>query len=130
MSRKNARECVFKMIFEYTFSKEKDEQLLEEFISDEQNKQEVGYIKEVYYGVIEKYDELISKIASVSKSFKLERIYKIDLAILLVALYEILYIDSVPVNVSINEALNLSKLYSTEKSSSFINGILSNFVGE
>ena len=130
MSRKNARESVFKMIFEYTFSKEKDPYILEEFLSDEENKDEVGYIKEVYNGVIDKYDELIEKIANVSKSFKLERIYKIDLAILLVSLYEILYIKSIPTNVSINEALNLSKIYSTEKSASFINGILSNFVGE
>ena len=130
MSRKNARENVFKMIFEYTFSKEKNADILEEYLSEKENKDEVGYITEVYNGVIEKYDQLIEKIASVSKSFKLDRIYKIDLAILLVALYEILYIKSIPTNVSINEALNLSKVYSTEKSASFINGILSNFVGE
>ena len=130
MSRKNARECVFKMIFEYTFSKEKNVDTLEEFISDEENKEEIGYIQEVYNGVIEKYDELVNKISAVSKGFKIDRIYKIDLAILLVALYEILYIKGIPTNVSINEAINLSKIYSTDKSPSFINGILSNFVGE
>ncbi|MBQ7466994.1 MAG: transcription antitermination factor NusB [Clostridia bacterium] len=130
MSRKTARESVFKMIFEYTFSKEKNNDMLEEMISADENKAEIGYIKEVYNGVIQNYDELIEKIASVSQSFKLDRIYKIDLAILLVALYEILYVKSIPTNVSINEALNLSKAYSTEKSASFINGILSNFVGE
>ena len=130
MSRKDARESVFKMIFEYTFSKEKNIDMLEEILSDNKMKDEVGYISEVYNGVIEKYDDLIAKIGAVSKSFKLDRIYKIDLAILLVALYEILYIQSIPNTVSINEALNLSKIYSTEKSSSYINGILSNFVGE
>ena len=130
MSRKNARECVFKMIFEYLFSKQKNQDMLEEFLSEKENKDEVGYICEVYNGVIEKYDELIGKISTVSKGFKIERIYKIDLAILLVAIYEILFVKSIPTNVSINEALNLSKVYSTEKSASYINGILSNFVGE
>ena len=103
---------------------------MEEYLSSDENKEEQGYIKEVYFGVVDKYDQLIDKISSASKSFKLDRIYKIDLAILLVALYEMLYIKSIPTNVSINEALNLAKLYSTEKSASFINGVLSNFVGE
>lgn len=130
MSRSNARESVFKLVFEYVFNKEKDEDQLEEFLSEDKNKDEVGYINEVYNGVIDKYDELVKKIGEVSKAFKLERIYKVDLAILLVAVYEMKYISSIPKNVSINEALNLSKIYSTEKSYNFINGILSNFVGE
>jgi len=129
MSRSSARESVFKLVFEYVFSKEKDENLFEEILSDEKNKAELGYISEVYNGVISHYDEIISDIKKVSESFKLDRIFKVDLAILLVAIYEIKYIKSIPTKVSINEALNLSKTYSTEKSSSFINGILSNFVG-
>lgn len=130
MSRSNARESVFKLVFEYVFNKEKDEDQLEEFLSEDKNKAEVGYINEVYNGVIDKYDELVKSIGEVSKAFKLDRIYKVDLAILLVAVYEMKYIPSIPKNVSINEALNLSKVYSTEKSYNFINGILSNFVGE
>jgi len=129
MSRSVARECVFKLIFEFLFNKEKDSELLTEFLEDESNKAEIGYIQEVYNGVTLKYDELINEIVKVSDSFKQDRIFKVDLAILLVALYEIKYIKSIPNKVSINEALNLAKTYSTEKSNSFINGILSNFVG-
>lgn len=130
MSRSYARECVFKLVFEYVFNKEKNDDSLDEFISDSKNHDEVGYISEVYNGVIANYDELIKSISEHSKTFKIDRIYKVDLAILLVAVYEMKYIDSIPKNVSINEALNLSKVYSTEKSYNFINGILSNFVGE
>ena len=130
MSRSHARESVFKLIFEYGFTKEKDEVLLEEFLSEEQNKPELGYIKEVYNGVIEKYDSLVERVKMYSESFKVDRIFKVDMAILLVAIYEMKYIKSIPNAVSINEALNLAKLYSTEKSNKFINGILSNFVGE
>ena len=130
MSRSLARENVFKLVFEYLFNKEKDSEHLTEILEDDKNQDEIGYIQEVYNGVINKYDELIELISNVSDSFKLDRIFKVDLAILLVALYEIKYIKSIPNKVSINEALNLAKSYSTEKSNAFINGILSNFVGE
>ena len=53
-----------------------------------------------------------------------------DLAIMLVAIYEMSYVESIPHKVSINEAINLAKKYSTDKSGKFINGILSNFTGE
>ena len=130
MSRSYARECAFKLVFEYSFNNVKDQDLLEEFLQEDNNKAEVGYINEVYNGVISKYDQLLAQIHNYSKEFKIDRIYKVDLAILLVAIYEILYISSIPNNVSINEALNLAKAYSTEKSSRFINGILANFVGK
>ena len=130
MSRSDARESAFKLIFEYVFNKEKNEEMLEEIVNDEKNRSEVGYIQEVYNGVILHYEEILEDIKKVSSSFKLDRIFKVDLAILLVAIYEIKYIESIPNLVSVNEALNLSKVYSTEKSNAFINGILSNFVGD
>lgn len=129
MSRTNARDYAFKLIYSYLFSKEKDDFMLSEFSKDERVKDEIGYISEVYNGVINHYEELVEEIKKVSKGFKVDRIFKIDLAILLVSLYEIKF-GLVPKKVSINEALNLAKQYSTEKSSSYINGILSNFVGE
>lgn len=130
MSRSFARECVFKLVFGYVFNKEKNLDQLAEILEDEKNKAEVGYIEEVYNGVIAHYDEFISDIAKFSKSFKVERVFKVDLAILLVALYEIKYIPSIPKKAVANEALNLSKIYSTEKSANYINGILANFMGE
>ena len=130
MSRSLARESVFKLVFEYVFNQEKNEILLSELKDQDKNKEEVGYIEEVYNGIISHYNELLKEIGGVSSTFKIERIFKVDLAILLVAIYEIKYIKSIPNIVSINEALNLAKSYSTEKSHSYINGILSNFVGE
>ena len=128
MSRSFARECAFKLVYEYLFTKEKDDTLFEEMISDDKNKNEMGYISEVYKGVIQNYQSLIDEIKKYSEDFKVERIYKVDLAILLVSVYEIKN-GVVPPKVSVNEALNIAKQYSTEKRSKFINGILSNFVG-
>ena len=130
MSRSNARESVFKLVFEYLFTKEKNQEMLDEIIEADKNKAEVGYISEVYNGIINKFDILQEQIRFYSRSFSLGRIFKVDLAILLVASYEMLYIPSIPKSVSINEALELSKVYSTEKSGSYINGVLSNFVVE
>lgn len=130
MSRSYARECAFKLVFEYLFTKEKNQTALDDFLQEDKNKAEVGYISEVYNGVVEKFDVLKEKLTKASHAFAIDRIFKVDLAILLVALYEMMFISSIPKNVSINEALELSKTYSTEKSGSFINGVLSNFVGE
>jgi len=126
MSRSNARESVFKLIFEYVFNKEKDVDLFDEIKLEQIAEQ--SYITEMYNGIINNYDELCKIIADSSQGFAFDRIYKVDLAILLVALYEIKYMESIPVKVSINEALNLAKTYSTEKSNKFINGILASVV--
>lgn len=130
MSRSYARECVFKLVFSYLFGKEKDDSMLAEFSAEPKLEKEVGYLNEVYNGVIVHFDELIKEISNVAEGFQLDRIYKVDLAILLVAIYEIKYVNSIPAKVSINEALELAKTYSTEQSSKYINGILKNFVGE
>lgn len=126
MSRSNAREAVFKLVFEYVFNIDEDNELLSEIV--EENKSEESYIREVYHGIIQNYDELCGFISENSEGFAFDRIYKVDLAILLVALYEIKYMKSIPVKVSINEALNLAKSYSTENSNKFINGILAKLV--
>ena len=73
------------------------------------------------------YDELLEKISGSIEKFALDRLYKVDLAILLLAVYEISYVDSVPFKVSVDEALSLAKKYSTEKSGKYINGVLAKF---
>lgn len=127
MSRQVARDRAFKLIFEFVFSKEIDEDLLEEYISESDVLNEQEYIKTVVFGVAQKYDYLTEKIKSFSVGFSLQRIFKIDLAILLLASYEIEFMPDIPFKVSINEACELAKLYSTEKSVSFVNGVLSKF---
>jgi len=126
MSRSTAREVVFKLIFEYIFNLEADNDQLTDFLLE--NKDEQDYIQEAYHGIIENYNELCSIVRDNAVGFAFNRIFKVDLAILLVALYEIKYMDSIPAKVSINEALNLAKTYSTEKSNKFINGILASVV--
>lgn len=122
MGRVETREQLFKLVFEYALIKEKNEEIFEEIFEDK--KIDKDYLIESYNNIVMQYDSLVDEIASLTKGYNKDRIYKVDLALLVVALYEIKNVESIPVAVSINEALNLAKKYSTEKSASFINGVL------
>ena len=126
MSRRDARDIAFKLVFEYEFSKTENQDALEEYTAG-MDADDVAFVKEVYFGVTSHYEELSSKIAENIEKFALDRLYKVDLAILLLAVYEISYVDSVPFKVSVDEALSLAKKYSTEKSGKYINGVLAKF---
>ena len=94
------------------------------------SEQDIDYMQKTYEGVIAKKDELLSAIEKYSNGFAIDRIYKTDLAALMVAIYEMKYIDDIPYSVSINEAVELVKTYSTERSHSFVNGILASVYKE
>ncbi|MGN1259458.1 MAG: transcription antitermination factor NusB [Christensenellales bacterium] len=129
MSRVLSREVAFKLIFEYCITGEKNDFSVEQVLSENESA-DAEYVKRIYNGVTEKFTELESELASKVNGFTIDRIFKIDLSLLVLALYEIKYMDSIPPVVSINEVINLAKQYSTEKSASYINGVLSNFVGK
>jgi N utilization substance protein B len=125
--RKQAREQAFKLIFEYLFLKTKNAEGLPEQPPQLSDTDKL-YIDNVYGGVVKNFDELYADIAALSEDFKAERIFKVDLAILLLAMYEIKYADDIPDIVSVNEAVELAKVYSTDKSHTFINGILAAYI--
>ena len=130
MTRREAREVAFKLIFEYGFNKIEKMDMIEEYTAEypqDAKKDSVAYISEVYAGAISHYDELTELISANSDGFALDRLFKVDTALLVLALYEIKYMGSIPYKVSVDEALNLAEKYSTEKSCKYINGILSKF---
>jgi len=126
MGRVETREEAFKLTFEYIMNQEKNEYLLEEIL--ENKKIDKEYLTRFYDLVLNKTDILIEEINKASHEYSSARMFKVDLALIVMALIEIKYMEDIPPAVSINEALNLAKKYSTEKSASFINGILSSFV--
>lgn len=126
MSRREARETAFKLIFEYSFNKTEDKELFEEYTAGISS-DEASYISEVYFGVISHYDELEKMISETAEKFEVTRLYKVDFALLLLAIYEIKFMSSVPFKVSVDEALDLAAKYSTEKSVKYINGVLAKF---
>lgn len=123
MTRKQAREEAFILIFEKEFSDSPIEEILElaaevrDLVPDE-------YITQVFGGVFSNLDTIDAAITEKAVGWKKERISKTSLAILRLAIYEIMFIESIPVSVSINEAVELSKKYATKEDASFVNGIL------
>jgi N utilization substance protein B len=135
MSRTVARESAFKIVFETAFQAETPDELYERFFELQDEKLDVTeddqkYIKDIINGINENLTTIDEKIKSHLKDWSFERISKVDLAILRISTFEILYRDDIPVKVSVNEAVELAKQYSDEASSSFINGILAEIIKE
>lgn len=125
MSRKVARENTYKLIFEYLFGRTPNARTYSVLSCGDMDENDIKYMEKAYYGVIENYDELTEIIKKYSEGFALDRIFKPDLSALLLAIYEMKYMDDIPAPVSINEAVELVKRYSTDKSNVFVNGMLS-----
>lgn len=119
MTRKEQREQAFCLVFQDLFN---NEEALETY---EENIAKIGdYSKELFGGVISNKDNLDEIINKYSKGWKSRRLPKVNLAILRLAVYEIMFVDEVPDGVAVNEAVELAKTYSGEGDYSFINGIL------
>ena len=125
MGRRAAREEAVKLLYQLEIQKEdRDKQIeytLNESMFSERDKE---YISDVARGVFENVEYIDGMIEKCSKGWKLNRISKIDLSILRLSIYEMKFRNDIPYSVSINEAIELAKKYSTEESGAFINGIL------
>lgn len=131
MNRKYARELCMKIIFDMIINKEYDIKKLDYYLLDEQDYEtQKQYIYTVLNNIIHHLDSVNVIIDKYAVGWTIDRIAKVDLAILQLALTEILYVEEIPYNVSINEAVELAKKYSSNESTSFINGILGKFIEE
>ena len=123
MNRKNARENAFILIFEKIFRDDSVEDIIKDAI-EARNFEYDDYVEKVFVGVFENLEEIDEKISANLQSWKISRISKVSLAILRLAVFEMLYMEDIPQGVSINEAVELAKKYSTQDDASFINGVL------
>ncbi|MDR0426905.1 MAG: transcription antitermination factor NusB [Clostridiales bacterium] len=125
--RKTARDIAFKLVFESLINQSGGNITYRKFC-EPLDADDRAYVDEILSGVRDSKTVLDGVIEGYASGFSLSRIYKIDRAVLLVAVYEILYKDDVPVKVSANEAVELAKTYSTDNSPAFINGILASVI--
>ena len=126
--RSKARECAFKVIFAGEFSDSEDVRRAL-YRTSELNKEEREYADLLCGLVKEHREELAAVLDKYSIGFSEKRIFPADKSIMFVALAEILYMDDIPDKVSLNEAANIASKYSSEKSASFITGVLSAICG-
>ncbi|MGI6152411.1 MAG: transcription antitermination factor NusB [Christensenellaceae bacterium] len=132
MGRRKAREIAMKLLYQYDITGELSAQPLEEMpdvLDTETLKEENrAYLDNVIRAFPDKREEIDGIISEFSHSWKIERIGKVDLAILRLALFEILFVENIPEKVSVNEAVEMAKEYSTDKSHKYINGLLGGYL--
>mgnify|MGYP000743673895 CR=1 FL=1 len=127
MNRKLSREKAMELFFGMTCSKDTVEEAVETFIDNYEGdikELDLTYIKKALIGIENNKEAIDEAISSNLQNWKIERISKVNLTILRLAAYEILFDEDVPRSVAINEALEITRKYSDEKSVSFVNGVL------
>ncbi len=123
MTRRKQRELAFSLLFEKNFDMERDVNEIYNTAITVREEESDEFVNQTVNGISVHYDEIMAIIEKNSQGWKLNRISRVSLSILQLAIYEMIYTD-IPLKVSINEALELSKIYDDDKARAFINGIL------
>lgn len=132
MNKSAIRELTFKLLYSLDVQKSYEDEDIELYLEDTEvnSEQVINQVKEDIKSIIENTDLLEKHISSnLKQDWKIERISKVNLALLKLAIYEML-IKKVPYKVVINEVVELAKKYGEDTSSSFINGVLATVVKE
>ena len=124
MERRKAREAVLELLFEREFKKDEDPALTVRLAEENREAKTDEYVERVYFGVIDHKDEIDAQITSRAIGWKTNRMTKVSLTVMRIAVYEMKYCEDIPFTVSINEAVELTKQFDDEKAPSFINGVL------
>ncbi len=132
MSRRELREQIFKLLFRVEFNR-KEELAQQEalFFEDDENRvteEESSQISGKFNRILDKMDEIDEAINEKAEGWSTNRMGKVDLTILRLAVYEIRYDEEIPAGVAINEAVELAKKFGQDSSSAFVNGVLAKFV--
>lgn len=132
MNRRGLREQVFKLLFRVEFNlKEEMEEQCRLFLEHEDveiSEDDADHIVGKYTAIHEKLEEIDTMINEKAKGWSTDRMGKVDLTIIRLAVYEMKFDDTIPEGVAINEAVELAKKFGQDESAGFINGVLAKFV--
>ncbi len=143
MTRPEARELALHLIYGHAFTGEAPESLIAQRLEDSYrmglaaeiplyaalpDDVQRSYVDTVVAGVVEREDELNAQIRRYSIGWDVQRISRIARAVMQLAIFEILYMQDIPVNASVSEAVRLAKAYDGNDTGAFVNGILGTFV--
>ena len=124
MTRKEAREEAFRLLFETEFRGEENPDAIYALSIENREVAENAYIRTVYFGVREHLEEIDSIIMNHSNGWKTTRITPVSRSAMRLCIYEMLYMKDIPTAVSLNEAIELVKKYDDGKVRAFVNGVL------
>ena len=132
MQRSVMREMVFKLLYEIEIQKEVSDNIIDNFVESSgiSNSEAIEYYKDIVYGIENNKEEIENLISiNLKNNWTLNRISKINLSLLKLAIYEMLY-KNLPYKIAINEVIELAKKYADDSSPIFINGVLASVVKE
>ncbi|MEZ0535753.1 transcription antitermination factor NusB [Caldicellulosiruptoraceae bacterium PP1] len=128
IKRRNTRELSMKILYAYRYDNNKDiKSFIDIFLSQNSdiNKEfDKEYLERIATGVIQNQNSIDSLIEKYSKDWEINRIPKVELELLRIAIFELLYVAEVPVSVAIDEAVDLANIFGGENAPKFVNGIL------
>ena len=128
--RRLARELVYKLVFAYSFTSQKDDETLELFLQDSDlDETDKKYIELTYEGIIQNYENCKEFVGKFLTGYTIDRVYRSDLICLIYAAYEIEFTEC-PEKLAINEAVDIAKRYGSEKSGAFVNGVLAKMINK
>ncbi|NLY78216.1 MAG: transcription antitermination factor NusB [Tissierellia bacterium] len=129
MGRKRARESTMKLLYQMEMHEDFSDHIVNFYFENNNfDEGEKEYILDAVSKIVENLESIDSQIEKNIEKWEINRLAKIDLCVLRIAIYEILYRPDIPIEVSINEAIEISKKYSSEQSSKFVNGVLGSIV--
>ena len=127
ISRVEARDILFKLLFETEFRSGDEPMDIYALACENREIPHNNYIKNTFFGVVSKSDVLDAIITKYSKGWKADRLSKVSRTVIRIAVYEMLYADDIPANVSISQAVELTLKYGEDGAKRFVNGVLSGF---
>lgn len=129
MDRRMARACAMKLIYEWEMGGDGGEDTRLQLLELTPGEKETDYMEGIFAGVCANCEKLDARIASHLRGWSLDRLSRVDLAILRLAAYELM-LGEIPQGVAVNEAVELASEYSTDKAGPFINGVLGSMIRE
>ena len=128
MDRRLARKETFGLLFEYSFQEEKTVETIFDHALQARDFEPDEFVTQMVEGVISHLAQLDQTIEAHLKDWRKNRLSRVSLTILRMAIYEIQYMNDIPESVSINEAVELAKIFGNDKDAPFVNGVLGNVV--
>ena len=125
ITRQEARDILFGLLFETEFHDGENPAAIYELACADRELPDDKYVRESFFGVISRSELLDATISKYAKGWRADRLSKVSRTIIRIAAYEMLFVEDIPMNVSISQAVELSVKYGEDKAKQFVNGVLS-----
>ena len=127
LTRQEARETLFGLLFETEFQGGKEPAAIYDLACEDREIPNDKYVRESFFGILAKASVLDAVISRYAKGWRADRLSRVSRTVIRIAVYEMLYADDIPANVSISQAVELSVKYGEDRAKQFVNGVLSGF---